>query len=154
MIIFLHYTPITGLVPHSLLDHWFNFQLDARIFITESWKACFRIHILLRDSPWSPYHFFFYRTRVEGWVKDMQLWMEYRSRDSMFLTPISSWIIGRNYLVTFVVISQWIPLWLQSSHHTSQFQIATSGPCVCMLYGCILGFYLVSFIHSVCIVGS
>ena len=28
--------------------------------------------------------------------------MEYRSRDSVFLTPLSSWIIDENSLVTFV----------------------------------------------------
>ena len=80
--------------------------------------------------------------------------MEYRSCDSVFLTPLSSWIIDRNSLVTFVAISQWTPLWLQSSHHKSRFQIATSGPCACMLYCCLLRSYLVSFIHFVCIVGS
>ncbi|RVX17812.1 hypothetical protein CK203_004086 [Vitis vinifera] len=34
------------------------------------------------------------------------------------------------------------------------FLIATSGPCACMLYCHLLEFYLVSFIHFVCIVGS
>ncbi|RVW66981.1 hypothetical protein CK203_066079 [Vitis vinifera] len=35
-----------------------------------------------------------------------------------------------------------------------QISIATSGPCACMLYCRLLEFYLVSFIHFVCIVGS
>ena len=35
MIIFLHCTLITGSVPHRLFDHWFDFRLDAHIFITE-----------------------------------------------------------------------------------------------------------------------
>ena len=72
----------------------------------------------------------------------------------MLLTLLSFWIIDRNSLVTFVVISQWTQLWLKSFHHTSRFRIATPGPCACMLYGCLLAFYLVSFIHFVCIVGS
>ena len=33
--LFLHCMLITGLVPHHLFDPWFNFRLDARIFITE-----------------------------------------------------------------------------------------------------------------------
>ena len=44
MIIFLHCTPITGSVPHSLFDSWFDFWLDAHIFITERWKKHFHIH--------------------------------------------------------------------------------------------------------------
>ncbi|RVW58297.1 hypothetical protein CK203_057474 [Vitis vinifera] len=36
----------------------------------------------------------------------------------------------------------------------ARFLIATSGPCACMLYCRLLEFYLVSFIHLVCIVGS
>ena len=35
MIIFLHCTPITGSVPHSLFDPWFDFRLDSHIFITK-----------------------------------------------------------------------------------------------------------------------
>ena len=35
LITFLHCPPITGSVPHSLFDPWFDFQLDAHIFITE-----------------------------------------------------------------------------------------------------------------------
>ena len=35
MIIFLHCTPITGSVPHHLFDPWFDFRLDAHIFIIE-----------------------------------------------------------------------------------------------------------------------
>ena len=57
VILFLHCTPITGSVPHHLFDTWFNFQLDAHIFITERWKARFCIHTFSRDSPWSPYYF-------------------------------------------------------------------------------------------------
>ena len=35
-----------------------------------------------------------------------------------------------------------------------KFQVATLGPCVFMLYSCLLRSYFVSFIHFVCIVGS
>ncbi|RVW81563.1 hypothetical protein CK203_049478 [Vitis vinifera] len=41
LIIFLHCTPITGSVPHSLFDPWFDFQLDAHIFITERFTVSF-----------------------------------------------------------------------------------------------------------------
>ena len=67
LIIFLHCTPITGSVPYFLLDPWFNFRLDAHIFITERWKARFYIHTFFsRELPWPPYHFFSYRARVES----------------------------------------------------------------------------------------
>ena len=33
--LFLYCTLITGSVPHHLFDPWFDFQLDAHIFITE-----------------------------------------------------------------------------------------------------------------------
>ena len=33
--LFLHCMLITGSVPHHLFDPWFDFQLDAHIFITE-----------------------------------------------------------------------------------------------------------------------
>ena len=35
MIIFLHSTPITSPIPHSSFDPWFDFRLDAHIFIIE-----------------------------------------------------------------------------------------------------------------------
>ena len=42
--IFLHCTPITGPILHSLFDPWFNFRLDAHMFITKRWKTHFHIH--------------------------------------------------------------------------------------------------------------
>ena len=41
LIIFLHCTPITGSVPHSLFDPWFDFRLDAHIFVTRKVKGIF-----------------------------------------------------------------------------------------------------------------
>ena len=43
-ILFLHCTPITSPIPHSLFDPWFNFRLNAHIFITERWKTRFHVH--------------------------------------------------------------------------------------------------------------
>ena len=44
LIIFLHYTPITGSILHRLFDPWFDFQLDAHIFIQKGERHIFHIH--------------------------------------------------------------------------------------------------------------
>ena len=59
MIIFLHYTPITGSVPHHLFDPWFDFRLDAHIFIIERWKAHFHIHTFFERFALITLSFFF-----------------------------------------------------------------------------------------------
>ncbi|KAL6316235.1 hypothetical protein AAG906_017782 [Vitis piasezkii] len=46
MIIFLHCTLITGSVPHRLFDPWFDFRLDAHIFITE--RGLFVVPVLVQ----------------------------------------------------------------------------------------------------------
>ncbi|RVW37737.1 hypothetical protein CK203_094967 [Vitis vinifera] len=53
MIIFLHCTPITGSVPHHLFDPWFDFRLDAHIFITERCqlhRRCLLFHMIMLPS--------------------------------------------------------------------------------------------------------
>ena len=113
LIIFLHYTPITGSVPHSLFDPWFDFQLDAHIFITERWKTHFHIHTfferfalitlsfsLLWSSSWRLNQGYF----GIDWVS-ISCWC--RSSHPIYFLHISIifWIIDRNFLVIFVVIS-------------------------------------------------
>ena len=67
MITFLHCLPITGSVPHSLFDHWFDFRLDARISIIERWKTHFHIHTFFERFALITLSFLFsYGARVES----------------------------------------------------------------------------------------
>ena len=67
MITFLHCLPITGSVPHSLFDHWFDFQLDAHIFITRKVKDTFSYSHIFREIRLDHLIIFFpYGARVEG----------------------------------------------------------------------------------------
>ena len=136
--IFLHCTPITGPILHSLFDPWFNFRLDAHMFITKRWKTHFHIHTFFRGFLWSPCHFFSYGARVESWVKDICLLMEYRSRDSVFFTPLLFRIIDGDFsghICSHLVVDIFMTLEFSSCIQISDCHLRT----MC-LHDCIVVF--------------
>ena len=64
------------------------FNLMLNIFITERWKTHFPIHTFFERFALITLSFFSYEARVEGWIKDILVYIEYRSCDSVVLhTP-------------------------------------------------------------------
>ena len=100
MLTFLHSSPVMGSILHSLVD------LPDSIF-----NPIFSFKPFLKGSPLSPYHFSLWSLGWK-WIRDILLYMEYRSHESVvFHTSFIFWIIDKNSLVIFVAILQWTPLW-------------------------------------------
>ena len=140
MIIFLHYTPITGPILHSLFDHWFNFQLDAHSFITKGERHIFTFTLFFRESPWSPYHFLF-----------MELDLKVELRICGYRWSIDLVIVCFLHLCSHLIVDTFM-----TPECSSYIQISDCHPRTMSLHVvcCLLRSYLVSFIHFVCIVGS
>ena len=145
MIIFLHRTPIMGLILHSLFDHWFNFQLDAHFFITKRWKTLFHIYIFFERFALITLSFFLFM-ELELKVK-LRIFCYRWSLDLMtvlfFLTSfiLDYWWEFSSHICSHLIVDTFMTL-----EFSSDIQISYCHPRTTCLHVIWLSFRVLSYV--------